>query len=417
MARTEAVVPGGVRLTDYLGVGVIAKVFPLAVVQEALRISERRRALPAEAVVYYVIAASLFRASNGREVLRCLADGLRLTQAGTGLRLVGRSALSKARLRLGPEPFRALRRLRVQPVADARTPGAHYRGLRLLAYDGTTLNLPDEVDNREEFGLPGSGRGQAAFPQARVTALVEIGTRAAFAWEYGPYREAERVQAEHLHAHLSSGSLLLADRGFTGSGLWRSAVRAGADLLWRVRRDTELPVRGVLPDGSYLSTFADAPARVVEYTLADGQPDPYRLLTTLLDPARGPAAELAALYHERWEIESTYDEIKTHLLGRHPILRAKTPELVEQEIEGLMLAHYAVRHFLHEAACTAGQDPDRLSFTHAVSVVRRRIQNPGAFPPLWRRTHPWSIWCAMRFWKSAPSRVAAKASRVGSSKR
>lgn len=284
MARTEAVISGGVRLTDYLGVGVIAKVFPLAVVQEALRISERiserRRALPAEAVVYYVIAASLFRASNGREVLRCLADGLLLTRAGTGLRLVGRSALSKARLRLGPEPFRALRRLRVQPVAGARTPGAHYRGLRLLAYDGTTLNLPDEADNREEFGLPGSGRGQAAFPQARMTALVEVGTRAAFAWEYGPYREAEREQAERLHAHLGPGSLLLADRGFTGAELWNSAVCTGADLLWRVRRDTALPVRGLLPDGSYLSTFADAPARVVEYTLADGQPDPYRLLTT-----------------------------------------------------------------------------------------------------------------------------------------
>lgn len=309
-----------------------------------------------------------------------------------------------------------LRRLRVQPVADPRTPGAHYRGLRLLAYDGTTLNLPDEADNREGFGLPGRGRGPAAFTPARVTALVELGTRVAFAWEYGPYQEAERVQAECLHRYLGPESLLLADRGFTGAGLWHSAVRTGADLLWRVRRDTALPVCGVLPDGSYLSTFADAPARVVEYTLADGQPDPYRLLTTLLDPARAPAAELAALYHERWEIESTYDEIKTHLLGRHPILRAKTPALVEQEIEGLMLAHYAVRHFLHEAACTAEQDPDRLSFTHAVSVVRRRIQNPGASPRLRSRTHPWNIGCAMSSSKSAPSRVAARASRAGSSK-
>lgn len=385
MARTEAVVPGGVRLADYLSVGVIAKVFPLGVVQEALRTSarssQRHRALPAEAVVYYVIAASLFRAASGREVLRCLADGLRLARTGTELRLVSRAAISKARLRLGKEPFRALRRLRVQPVADARTVGARYRERLLLAYDGTTLNLPDEAVNREQFGLPGSARGQAAFPQARVTALVEVGTRVAFAWEYGPYREAERVQAERLHAHLEPGTLLLADRGFTGAKLWRSASRTGADLLWRACRDTVLPVGRVLPDGSYLSTFADAPARVVEYTLADGQPGRYRLLTTLLDPAAAPAAELAALYHERWEIESAYDEIKTHLLGRHPILRAKTPDLVEQEIEGLMLAHFAVRHFLHEAACAAAEDADRLSFTHAVSVVRRRIQNPGAFPP------------------------------------
>ena len=214
-----------------------------------------------------------------------------------------------------------------------------------------------------------------------MTALVELGTRVAFAWEYGPYREAERVRAERLHSYLGPGTLLLADRGFMGAKLWRSAVHAGADLLWRACRDTVLPVCRVLPDGSYLSTFAGAPARVVEYTLADGPPEPYRLLTTLLAPEAAPAAELAALYHERWEIESTYDEIKTHLLGRHPILRAKTPDLVEQEIEGLMLAHYAVRHFLHEAACAAEEDPDRLSFIHAVNVVRRRIQNPGAFPP------------------------------------
>lgn len=214
-----------------------------------------------------------------------------------------------------------------------------------------------------------------------MTALVEVGTRVAFAGEYGPYREAERAQAERLHAYLGPGTLLLADRGFTGAKLRRSAARTGADPLWRTCRDTVLPVCRVLPDGSYRSTFADAPARVIEYTLADGPPEPYRLLTTLLDPEAAPAAELAALYHERWEIESTYDEIQTRLLGRHPILRAKTPDLVEQEIEGLMLAHYAIRHFLHEAACAAAEDPDRLSFTHAVNVVRRRIQDPGAFPP------------------------------------
>ena len=169
MARTEAVVPGGVRLADYLSVGVIAKVFPLGVVREALRtsarFSQRHRALPAEAVVYYVIAASLFRAASGREVLRCLADGLRLTHAGTGVRWVSRAAIAKARRRLGKEPFRALRRLRVQPVSDARTLGARYRERLLLAYDGTTLNLPDEAVNRERFGLPGSARGQAASPR------------------------------------------------------------------------------------------------------------------------------------------------------------------------------------------------------------------------------------------------------------
>lgn len=175
--------------------------------------------------------------------------------------------------------------------------------------------------------------------------------------------------------------LLLADRGYLGAALWRSAARSGADLLWRVRADTQLSPSQVLADGSFLSTFAGEPARVVEYVLKEADGELYRLLTTLRDPQAAPAAELAALYHERWEIETAYDEIKTHLLGRHPILRGKKPELVRQEIEGLMLAHYAVRRFLHEAARAADQDPDRLSFLHAVQVVRRRIQNPGAFPP------------------------------------
>ena len=385
MARTPAVLPGGARLSDYLSVGVIAKVFPLRAVRAALResgrASRRRRALPAEAMVYYVIAMGLFRAVATREALRCLADGLRWTRAGAGVRIASKVAISRARTRLGRAPLRGLHRRCVRALAEADTRGAWYRGLRLLAYDGTALDVPDQRRNREEFGLPGAARGQAAFPKARVTALVELGTRAAFAWEYGPYRESERKQAERLHRHLGPGTLLLADRGYLGAPLWRSAGRTGADLLWRVKRNTVLPLRQALADGSFLSDFGGAPARVIEYTVAGTDEASYRLLTTRLDPLHAPAVELAALYHERWEIESTYDEIKTHLLGRHPILRSKTPLLVRQEIEGLMLAHYAVRRFLHEAAREADEDPDRLSFTHAVQVLRRRIQNPGASPP------------------------------------
>ncbi|MDE0127340.1 MAG: transposase [Bryobacterales bacterium] len=156
-----------------------------------------------------------------------------------------------------------------------------------------------------------------------------------------------------------------------GAALWRSAARSGADLLWRAKCNTVLPVRRALADGSFLSEFAGAPARVVEYTLAESDEERYRLLSTLLDPLQAPAAELAALYHERWEIETAFDEIKT-------------PDLVRQEIEGHMLAYYAVRHLLHAAAREAAEDPDRLSFVHAVRVVRRRIQNP-AVPPLRHR--------------------------------
>lgn len=385
MARTKAVLPGGVRLSDYLSVGVIAKVFPLSAVKAALadceRSSRRRRALPAEAMVYYVIAQALFRSVSAREVLRCLAEGLRWARTGEPLQIASKVAISRARTRLGAEPLQVLRQRLVGVLAKAGTPGAWYAGLRLVAYDGTTLDVPDERRNRAEFGLPGAGRGQAAFPKVRVTALVEVGTRAAFAWEYGPYRESEHKQAGRLHQHLQPGTLLLADRGYLGAELWQDAAASGAELLWRVRRDLSLPVRRELADGSFLSRFSGSAARVIEYRIEGSDEPCYRLLTTLLDPQRAPAVELAALYHERWEIETAYDEIKTHLLGRHPILRAKTPALVRQEIEGLMLAHYAVRSFLHEAATQADEDPDRLSFTHAVNVIRRRIQNPGAPPP------------------------------------
>ena len=392
MARKNAVLAGGARLSDYLSIGVIAQVFPMRAVKSALResgrASQRRRKLPAEAMVYFVIALALFRSVSATEVMRCLLDGLRWMRPRQPLRVPSKVAISKARTRLGPEPFRALGKRIVQVLAEERTAGAWYRGRRLVAYDGTSLDVPDERRNREEFGLPGSKRGQAAFPKARVTALLEIGTRVAFAWEHGPYREAEGKQAKRLHRHLQPGMLLLADRGYLGAALWRSAARTGADLLWRARRNTVLPVRRALADGSFLSEFAGAPARVVEYTLAESDEERCRLVSTLLDPLQAPAAELAALYHERWEIETACDEIKTHLLGRSPILRAKTPDLVRQEIEGLMLAYYAVRHLLHAAAREAAEDPDRLSFVHAVRVVRRRIQNPAVSPPAASETGP-----------------------------
>lgn len=384
MARTPAVLPGGMRLSDYLSIAVITKVFPVRAVQAALResgrASRRRRALPAEAMVYYVISMGMFRAASAREVLRCLADGLRWTRVGTEVRMASQAAVSLARTRLGTQPLRNLRQFCVRPLAEAGTRGAWYRGLRLLAYDGTTLDVPDERRNRKEFGLSAAGRRGAACPKARVTALVELGTRAGFAWEYGPHRESEKEQAERLHAHLKPGMLLLAGRGHLGAASWQSATRTGADLLWGAKPNSDLPLRRALADGSFLSEFAGAPARVIEYGIV-GSEDRHRLLTSRLDPIEAPAVELAALYHERWEIESVCDEIKTHLLGHGPVLRSKTPALVRQEIEGLMLAHFAVRHFLHEAAQEAEEARGPLRFTHDVQVLRRRNRNPGAPPP------------------------------------
>ena len=350
-------------------------------------------------MVYYVIVMGLFRSVSTREVLRCLIDGLRLLSPELEVRVSGKSSISRARARLGVAPFASLREACVAPLATGTTVGAWYRGLRLIAFDGSTLCTPDEERNRAHFGLPGSSRGSAAFPQARLTAMVELGTRAAFAWHVGPLAESEAEQAERLLGHLSAGMLVLADRYYCGYPLWSRAAETGADLLWRLKGNMKFPITEAFDDGSGLSVLrgsgndrrrsrGERPVRILAYRLEeDGEV--YRLATTLLDPERAPAAELAALYHQRWEIETTYDEVKTHLLGPGALLRSKTPDLVRQEIDGLMLAHFAVRRLIHEAAQGAGEDADRLSFVHAVRVMRRRIINPGAFPPGARgKNHP-----------------------------
>lgn len=395
MSRTQAVLPGGPRLSDYLSIGVLAQVYPIGSVREALascgRQSRRQRDLPAEAMVYYVVALGLFRAVSAREVLRCLLEGLRWVSPDAALRVSGKSSISRARTRLGPAPFEALRAARVKPVAGPATRGAWYRGRRLVAFDGSTLNVPDETGNRERFGVPGASRGQAAFPQVRVTALVELGTRAAFVWRAGAYAESEVAQVETLLPWLSPGMLVLADRGYFGFPLWRRASDTGADLLWRVKAKLRLPVLERFDDGSYRSVLrgsgqdrrrsqGERPVRVVEYTLGEASDTVYRLATTLLDPTVAPASEVAALYHERWEVETTYDEVKTHILGPGALLRSKTPDLVLQEVHGLMLAHYAVRRLIHEAARKVDEDPDRLSFVHAVRVLRRRVEHPSISP-------------------------------------
>ena len=395
MARTRASLPGGLRVSDYLSVGVIARTYPRAAVQGALertgRGSVRRRSLPAEVMVYYVIAMALFRAVSTREVLRCLLEGLRWVSPEIVLRVSGKSSISRARTRLGAAPFEALQEACVRPLAAVATPGAWYRGLRLVAFDGSTLALPDEQENRAHFGLPGSAPGSAGFPKLRLTVVMEVGTRAPFAWCWGALRETEMEQAERLVAHLEPGMLLLADRYYFGFPLWSQTVASGAELLWRVKSNLRFPVLERFPDGSWRSVLTGSgkdrrrirgkcPVRVFTYRLA-GIKESFTLATTLLDPSEAPAAELAALYHERWEIETAHDEVKTHMFGSGALLRSKTPGLVQQELHGLLLAHYAVRCLIHEAAGRAGEDPDRLSFLHTVNVVRYRTIHPGAFPP------------------------------------
>jgi len=399
MARTVARLTDGVRITDYISLGVVSKAVPLAKVKAVLaemgRASRRQRELPAHVMVYYVIALALFMQASYREVLRCLLEGLQwLLGPQYVIKVTGKSGISQARTRLGWEAMQRLHDEVVGPVAQAATPGAWYREWRLVTLDGSTLDLTDTVANDEAFGRQQGDRGPSGFPQVRFVSLVENGTHVLFGSRLAPYATGEVTLAYEVVPALKPGMLCLADRLFYGFPLWTQAAATGADLVWRVRCNLRLPCHQRLADGSYLTRIYRAKAsrkhpenwrtvRVIEYTLegvADAEPC-YRLITTILDPQRAPAEELAALYHERWEIETALDEFKTHLRGARIVLRSKTPDLVRQEFYGFLMAHFAIRGLMHQAALKAGEDPDRFSFVHAVRVVRRHVMRCGALSP------------------------------------
>ena len=398
MAGVPAGLPAGVRISDHISLGVIAKTFPPDRVQQVLaetgKASERERDLPAQVMVYDAIAMALYMGSSTREVLRCLLEGLRWLWGADAVKVAGKSGISQARSRLGEMPLRRLYEQVVQPVATRATKGAWYRTWRLVSLDGSSLDVADTAENGEAFGYPGASRGESAFPQLRFVALVENGTHVLFGAKLGGTADGEMTLAHDVVPALRPGMLCLADRYFFGYALWRKAAATGADLLWRVKCNLRLPRVTVLGDGSYLSVIYPSEkdrrhstngvrVRVVEYRLegvADAEPL-YRLVTTILDPAQAPATDLAVLYHERWEIEGALAQLKTHLRGARVVLRSKTPDLVRQEFWGLLLAHFAVRGLMHEAALRADEDPDRLSFLHAVRVVRRKLPLLAAFPP------------------------------------
>jgi hypothetical protein len=398
MAGVPAGLPPGIRISDHISLGVIARAFPPERVQQVLaetgKASERERDLPAQVMVYYAIALALYMGSSTREVLRCLLEGLRWLWGAEAVKVAGKSGISQARSRLGEAPLRRLYEQVVQPIATRATKGAWYRQWRLVSLDGSCLDVGDTPENGAHFGTPGASRGQTAFPQLRFVALVENGTHVLFGAQLGRYADSETTLAHGVLAALGPGMLCLADRYFFGYALWQRAAGTGADLLWRVKGNLRLPRETVLADGSYLTTVYPSEknrrhrtggvrVRVVEYRLEGiaGAEPLYRLVTTILDAAITPAAELAALYHERWEIEGALAELKTQLRGARVVLRSKTPELVKQEVWGLLLAHFAVRGLMHEAALQADEDPDRLSFSHAVRVVRRKLPQFAALPP------------------------------------
>jgi Insertion element 4 transposase N-terminal/Transposase DDE domain len=406
--------PSPPPITDRIALGALTSTFPPElvdrVIEETGRAEQRRRLLPARVVVYWVLALALYGHAAYEEVLRCLVEGLGWAQhARRGRRswpwwhVPGASALAEARTRLGAEPLRLLYQQAVRPLATTATRGAWYRDWRLLVLDGTCLDVPDTPDNAAALGRPGSGRGEGtgAFPQVRVVGLVEAGTHAIVDAAQGRYATGEQTLARQL-AHkggpLGPGVLLLADRLFVGAQLWQAMAGTGADLVWRVKGASttapKLPVDQVLSDGSWRSRLYAGTdrrkrhpiiVRVVEYTLSDPgrrtSTDRYRLVTTILDPTQAPAGELAALYTERWEVETALGELKTTQRGPKQVLRSRTPELVAQEVWAHLLVHYALRAVMHTAALQADLDPDRLSFIASLRVIRRQVIARPAFSP------------------------------------
>jgi len=391
------------RLSDLVSVGVLTRVFPPELVDEVIadvgRTEQRHRSLPARVMAYFSIGMALYSEGSYEDVLAQLTDGLSwASRWQETYSPPSKSAIFQARARLGSEPLAALFDRVAKPIGGEQTPGVWLAGRRLVAIDGMCLDVADTTANDAHFGRPGVNKGeQAAFPQARVVALAECGTHAVFAAKIGTYSQSEATLTEQLLDRLEPGMLLTADRGFFSYALWRKATATGADLLWRIRTDKSGPKPTHvedLPDGSWLAHLRRAtPAaarrekpmlvRVIDYTVDDGRENPatYRLFTTLTDPAEVTATDLAAAYAQRWEVELTFDELKTHQRGPRTVLRSKSPDLVLQEIWGHLCCHYAIRSLMAEAATHSGHDPDRVSFVAALRITRQTLAHPGAFPP------------------------------------
>jgi len=386
---------------DLIGLGFLAAFCPPALVDRVLeetdRVEQRTRRLPSRLVVYYVLAMALYAGEGYRELYRLLVEGLRSVDPSLPIVVPQKSAFSKARERVGSAPLRRLFDETAVPMASSSTPGAWYRGWRVMSLDGSTLEVPDTRTNDEHFGRPSVSRGeQSAYPRLRWVALGEAGTRAVVGLEAGPYRVGEKPLARALFERLSPGMLCLCDRYYYGFDLWDQARQTGADLLWRIKRNSVFPAEQPLPDGSYLShalpsdrkrrkDHAGVAVRVIDYRLDDvGRPSAeplYRLVTTILDPDHAPAEELAALYAERWEVEISIKEIKIYQGRPHGVLRSKKPDGVLQEFYGFATVHYAIRWLLHQASLQEEVDPDRLSFTSALRAMRRKLSRPEGFSP------------------------------------
>lgn len=401
-------------MTDHVGLGVLSARFGRDLLEEVLnrtgRREKRSRRLPAHVMIRYVIAMGLFFAESYDEVMRRLVGNLRMLGSWTDeWQVPSASAITQARQRLGPEPMAVLFDRACVPLATSGTKGAWLARRRLMAIDATSFDVADTAGNARRFGRTESGPKASAFPKLHVAALAECASHAIVGAVLGSCRTGERTLAADLVGRVGPGMLVLADAGLYSFELFTAFAATGADLAWRVGASVSIGRVRWLPDGSYLALIyrrgcsarrrarlveqaaagQNIPAdlarlvRVVEYTVPDRNPhgELIAVITTILDPGEVPALDLAEAYHQRWEEESALDEIKTDLRGRGEVLRSKTPELVEQQMWGLLLAHYAIRALLLDAADPAGYDPDRMSFIKGLRVTRRQVTDQAAITP------------------------------------
>jgi len=362
----------------------LQRVIPRVQVDDVLAETGHDRAwckrLPGWFMVWFVVGLGLFSMDCYRQIFRWLQP----FQLGG---IPGRSTLCEARKRLGVRPLLSLFKRIVCLLGTPQTPGAFYRGMRLMAVDGFVLNIADTPANEQAFGRPQSGRGQGAFPQVRVLALCETGSHVIWKFLIKHISCGEISMLSYLIRFLESNMLLLWDRGFLSYSSVRDVLGRGANLLIRIKSNRVFKPIKVLSDGSFLTKLYSCESdrhhdrngiivRIIEYTFTDpnlsGSGQKHRLLTTLLDPQLDPSKTLICLYHERWEEELTIDEIKTHQLER-PVLRSQTPAGVIQEIYGLLLGHYVIRVLMQEAAETIQVDPERISFTATLKILRCRL--------------------------------------------
>ena len=399
-------------MTDVIGIGTLTRLVPRELVDEVIasehRTEIRKNKLPARVVAYFVMAMALFYGDSCEEVMRKLADGL--DYMGTwrkGWEVPSSGGLCHARQRLGANVMRKLYERVSVPCAMRSTKGAWMAGRRLMAVDGFGLQVPDTEENAGYFGYAGK-KGRSAFPFVRMAALAECGTHAIVAAEIGRDGEGEETLTRRVLSGgaVGEGMIVMADSGLYSYVNFKMVLDAGADALFRVGATVELPLLEWLPDGSYLTYIADSKekaknsyrlrrglskitdlpgfyARAVDYEITDrgdGE-EIITLITNITDPEDIPAVELAAAYHQRWEAELVFDELKTHQRGPGVVLRSRKPELVEQEIWGLLLTHYGIRHLMREAADQAELDPDRMSFIRTLRVIRRQVTGQAAFSP------------------------------------